>query len=211
MKQCKNGHIYDEKKSRECPYCSGAGGVFQPLGDSAGAQPNFPRTMPIAGETQSGFPKTTPLAGGESMPFPPTEPVDSGFSANSDKMGVTIAIGETSAGINPVKGWLVTVDGERKGISYVIHGEQNLIGRGSKFDINLSADLAVSSSGSAVIAFDSTNNTFFFSPIFGSGKNNVYLNNSILLMPVELKDYDRIRFGQATYVFRSFCNKDFTY
>lgn len=211
MKQCKNGHVYDEKKNRECPYCSGAGGVFQPLGDSAGAQPNFPGTVSITSEPQPGFPKTMPLTGGDSNSFPPTVPVDNGFSTTSDKMGVTIAISETSAGINPVKGWLVTVDGEQKGISYVIHGEQNLIGRGRKFDVNLSADLSVSSSGSAVIAFDSVNNTFFFSPIFGSGKNNVYLNNSILLMPAELKDYDRIRFGQDTYVFRSFCNKDFTY
>ena len=200
MKQCPKGHIYDEKKSSDCPYCQGGNAGFQPLG---GSGPEFPKTVPISGAV-------------DDMAFPPTMPVDNSnvpsFEVgNSNGMSVTVALDETEAGINPVRGWLVAVDGDKKGVSYVLHGEQNSIGRGQKFDVNLSFDKAVSSDGNAVIAFDAKNNKFFLSPVLGKGKNNVYHNEAILLMPVELSDYDKIQFGTNTYVFRSFCNESFTY
>lgn len=200
MKQCPKGHIYDEKRNSECPYCEGSNAGFQPLG--GGAQPDFPKTVPLSGAVDDNS-------------FPPTMPLDDEpnlFAGGSSvNMGVTVALDQTEAGINPVRGWIVAVDGEKKGISFVIHGEQNSIGRGQRFDINLSFDKAVSSDGSAVIAYDAKNNKFFLSPVLGKGKNNVYHNDSILLMPAELSDYDKIQFGTTTFVFRSFCNESFTY
>lgn len=195
MKQCPKGHIYDEKRNGECPYCQGGNAGFQPLGGS-GAE--FPKTVPISGAT-------------DDMAFPPTMPVDNEPIQSFGGMSVTVALDETETGINPVRGWLVAVDGDKKGVSYVLHGEQNSIGRGQKFDVNLSFDKAVSSDGNAVIAYDSRNKKFFLSPVLGKGKNNVYHNDSMLLMPTELSDYDKIQFGTNTYVFRSFCNDSFTY
>lgn len=201
MKQCPKGHIYDEKRSSECPYCQGGNAGFQPLG---GAGPEFPKTVPISGAVDDmAFPLTMPIDSGDVPSF--------GGYSNSGNMSVTVALDETDAGINPVRGWLVAVDGEKLGVSYVLHGEQNSIGRGQKFDVNLSFDRAVSSDGNAVIAYDSRNKKFFLSPVLGKGKNNVYHNDSMLLMPMELSDYDRIQFGTTTYVFRSFCNESFTY
>ena len=202
MKQCPKGHIYDERKNSDCPYCrnDGAGG-FQPIGMPGGSQPEFPKTVPISG------------AADESA-FPPTMPLDNSFSGGSSasgNMSVTIALDETESGISPVRGWLVAVDGEKAGVSFPIHGEQNSIGRGQKFDINLSFDKSVSSDGNAVIAYDSKNRKFFLSPILGKGKNNIYHNDAMLLMPVEISDYDKIQVGSSTYVFRSFCNESFTY
>lgn len=192
------GHIYDEKKNSSCPYCGGGNAGFQPLGGQ-----EFPKTAPVA-------------AAADNAGFPPTMPVDNsnipGFDgAGQSGMSVTVALDRTEAGIDPVRGWLVAVDGEKKGLSFVIHGEQNSVGRGQRFDVNLSFDKAVSSEGNAVIAFDARNNKYFLSPILGKGKNNVYLNDKMLLMPEELSDYDRIQFGANTYVFRSFCNESFTY
>ena len=200
MKRCPKGHLYDEKRNPQCPYCSGEAGGFQSLG--VGAQPDFPRTVPIMNTT------------GESA-FPPTMPVDSqigGVPGSPGEMSVTIALDENEeTGISPIRGWLVAVDGEKAGIAFDIHGEQNSIGRGSNFDINLSFEQAVSSDGNAVIAYDSNNRKFFVSPVLGRGKNNIYYNDSMLLMPMELKDYDRIKLGNTTFVFRSFCNESFTY
>lgn len=198
MKQCPMGHIYDEKKNSSCPYCGSGNAGFQPLGGQ-----EFPKTAPVA-------------AAADNAGFPPTMPVDNsnipGFNgAGQSGMSVTVALDRTEAGIDPVRGWLVAVDGEKKGLSFVIHGEQNSVGRGQRFDVNLSFDKAVSSEGNAVIAFDARNNKYFLSPILGKGKNNVYLNDKMLLMPEELSDYDRIQFGANTYVFRSFCNESFTY
>lgn len=202
MKQCPKGHIYDERRNPQCPYCSGEAGGFQALG--GGAQPEFPKTVPIV---------NTP----EEAAFPPTMPVDNQASPFTNNVGspgnmsVTIALDETETGISPVKGWLVAIDGEKMGISFNIHGEQNSIGRGAKFDINLSFDKAVSSDGNAVIAYDSNNRKFFISPVLGRGKNNIYHNDSMLLMPMELKDYDKVKLGSTTFVFRSFCNESFSY
>ncbi len=202
MKRCPKGHIYDERRNRECPYCGGPNVGFQPLGGSGGLQPDFPSTYPVSDALDDGS-------------FPPTMPVDGEpnqfTGSGSDKMSVTVALDQTESGINPVRGWLVAIDGEKMGSSFIIHGEQNSIGRGQKFDINLSFDKAVSSDGNAVIAYDSKNRKFFLSPVLGKGKNNVYHNDALLLMPTELVDYDKIQFGTATYVFRSLCNDSFTY
>lgn len=204
MKQCPKGHIYDERRNPQCPYCSGDNGGFQPLG--GGGQVDFPKTVPIM---------NTP----EETPFPPTMPVDNQSSVpafhnnagSPGNMSVTVALDETESGVSPVRGWLVAVDGEKMGVSFDIHGEQNSIGRGQKFDINLSFDKAVSSDGNAVIAYDSKNRKFFLSPVLGKGKNNIYYNDSMCLMPTELKDYDKITLGSTTFVFRSLCNENFTY
>lgn len=202
MKQCPKGHIYDEKRSADCPYCRGDGGAaFQPIGAMGGA-PDFPHTMPVTAPVDPSFPAT--------MPVDEQPSYDMG-GAPSGGMSVTVALDETPTGISPVRGWLVAIDGDKSGTSYNIHGEQNSIGRGSKFDVNLAFDKSVSSDGNAVIAYDSRNRKFFLSPVLGKGKNNVYHNDSMLLMPVELKDYDKIQLGTTTYVFRSFCNESFTY
>lgn len=196
MKQCPKGHIYDEKRNPECPYCNNSAAAgFQPIG-----APNFAQD----------FPKTMPVSDMAETDFPPTIPSDSGGN-NPGAMSVTVALDNTPSGISPVRGWLVAVDNEKAGTSYIIHGEQNSIGRGTKFDINLSFDKTVSSDGNAVIAYDSHNKKFFLSPVLGKGKNNIYHNDSMLLMPTELHDYDKIRLGTTTYVFRSFCNEEFTY
>lgn len=246
MKQCSNGHIYDEKLHSSCPYCrnDGTSGI-RPLGGSN----DFPSTLPLGGAAPAAspaaapvFPKTTPLnAGNENIhnndvSFPKTTPLNAGnaiaqndaagssFGRSSNKMSKTVSLGpvghnDVSASsydtsniegtVNPVCGWLVAVDGEKLGYSFNIHSERNTVGRGEEFDINIFFDGAVSSKGDAVIAFDSIGMKFYISP--GSGKNNVHVNNSILLTPVEIKDYDRIRIGMTTFAFRSFCGEQFMY
>lgn len=190
MKQCIKGHIYDEKRNSECPYCQN---------NSVSEQPLFPRTAPIFGnDSGAAFPKTVPLS-------------DEPERKPSSGMSRTIALDRNEAGIDPVRGWLVAIDGVKTGTSFELHGEQNSIGRGSNFDVDLSFDNSVSSDGNAVIAFDLQTGKFYLSPIFGKGKNNVHLNSAMLLTPSELNDYDKIKIGAVTYVFRSLCNSSFSY
>lgn len=100
MKQCPKGHIYDEKRSAECPYCRNDGNSgFQHIGGMGGiAAPDFPRTMPVTGAA-------------EDPAFPATLPVDDhapGYDGgNPGGMSVTVALDETPTGISPVRGWLV--------------------------------------------------------------------------------------------------------
>ena len=124
-------------------------------------------------------------------------------------MSATVALNVSDAGIAPVCGWLVVVEGDHKGVSFPVHSEKNTIGRGSDFDIDLSFDKAISKEGDAVITYDSRGKKFYVT--LGSGKNNVYHNDGLLLTPEEVKDYDVIEAGATKMVFRSFCNDEFTY
>ena len=184
MKQCADGHIYDETKYSECPYCSGGVSV-RPL---AGGNASFLSTVPL---------------GLQAAPAPQSKP------NKKKEMGVTVALNATDAGIDPVTGWLVVIDGEKKGMSFTVHGERNTIGRGSDHDINIYFDKSLSKSGDAVISYDTRRSRFHISVL--EGKNNVYLNNEILLRPEMIKDYDIIEIGETRFVFRSLCNEQFTY
>lgn len=204
MKQCANGHIFDEKMYDSCPYCNDKGNLgTRPLDNGGG--PAFPKTtaLEMPGSSSSpAFPKTEPLV----KPEPKS---DAAAPKVKKEMGVTVALNVTDSGINPLRGWLVAVSGDKAGIAFTIHSEKNFIGRGQNFDIDLSFDRAVSKEGDAIISYDARNRKFYLSLL--SGKNNVYYNDSILLTPIELSDYDTIEIGSTKLVFRSFCNAEFTY
>ena len=210
MKQCAGGHIYDETKYAECPYCSGGVSV-RPL---AGGNASFPSTVPLepqaAPSSSDAFPKTMPLNAPSSEAAPASKSEPKPEPNKKKEMGVTVALNSTEAGIKPVTGWLVVIDGEKKGTSFTVHGDRNTIGRGTEHDINISFDKASSKSGDAVISYDSRKSRFHISVLEG-GKNNVYLNDDILLQPEVIKDYDIIEIGETKFVFRSLCNEQFTY
>ncbi len=234
-KQCVKGHIYDGKMYQFCPYCNndGSSGAI-PIGGDFPSTIGTPQEMPSVNGGNNDFPPTRPVNDGNNN-FPPTIPVngDNNISDGvakkniSDKMSKTIAItpidednGSSGATdnaavtrseefINPVCGWLVAVNGEKTGLSFPIHSERNYIGRGDSFDVNLYFDGSVSSNGDAVISFDSRGKKFHIT--VGAGKNNVYVNDEILLAPTVMNDYDRIQIGKTTFVFRSFCGEQFMY
>lgn len=192
MKQCSNGHIYDEIKHGECPYCSNIGSSVRPFAGESAGQPAFPKTMPLHQQTAAQPPE---------KPSVPKE--------QKKEMSPTVALNITDAGINPVRGWLVVIEGAKAGLSFVIHSEKNVIGRGAGFDVNLSFDKAASKEGDAIITYDVRKRLFYISP--SVGKNNIYVNDSILLQPESIKDYDVIEIGETKFVFRSLCNEEFTY
>lgn len=210
MKQCTNGHIYDELLHVSCPYCNSSGNIgARPLNNEA-AQPMYPGAEPFNAPMAAAsptFPKTEPLNAPVAAPAPAPAPMSA--PAIKKEMGVTVALNVSDSGINPTRGWLVVVNGDKMGLSFVVHSEKNTIGRGEEFDINLSFDRAVSKDGNAVVAYDARNRKFFVSP--SVGKNNVYHNDQLLLMPTELKDFDAIEVGATKLVFRSFCCESFTY
>ncbi len=192
MKQCHNGHIFDETKNVSCPYCDGSSvGVTMPLNAPApmSAEPEFPRTAPLGGAVNADTPAPR--------------------RRENQEMSATVALNATEAGVRPVVGWLVAVDGDKKGTAFSVYPEKNYIGRGVQFDININFDKAVSKEGDAVLVFDKKHSTFFVTA--GQGKNNVYVNSDILLQSTPLKDYDILEIGSTRLVFRSLCNSEFSY
>lgn len=196
MQQCPNGHIYDDSKNATCPYCNGDNSINV--------------TMPLNGNVQNDggiFPATTPIETPqpEVRDFPVTAPVQAAF-------GVTEYVGSNinSKGIVEVRGWLVCLEGEKRGVDFKVYGEKNTIGRGPENDIKIDFDMAISKGVNATIAYDRKNNKFYVAP-GGASKNNMYVNESLLMVPVELKDYDILEIGQTKMIFRSLCNDQFNW
>lgn len=202
MKQCKKGHFYDAGRNAECPYCNAKTDISftRPLTPEEGisktvesaAPPPFPKTMPAhpsRPEPEPAFPQTVPL-------YKP-EP------------GATMAIQINEKGIDPVRGWLVCIEGEKKGKDFRIHSEKNFIGRAKSNDICLEFDETISRECNSILSYDARKNKFWLQS--GDGKGNVYVNEDILLLPVELKAYDIISIGKTRLLFLPLCTNKFTW
>jgi len=213
MQQCPNGHLYDDTKNATCPYCDGAASmnVTVPLGGAdLGAGAAFPQTMPLDGANYvapapavaGGAAVTTPLQ--DDNYFPVTEPIGASFGVTTYKEDIV-----NDQGIVEIRGWLVCLEGAKRGEDFKIRGEKSTIGRGSGNDIKLDFDNSISKGVNASISYDVKNNKFFLLP--GESKNNIYVNETMLMIPIELHDYDVIEIGETKMIFRSLCNETFNW
>ena len=196
MQQCPNGHLYDDSKNNGCPFCNGAPmNATMPLGANAPApaQHAFPATVGL--NVQEEMPRTQPLEVQQMQTVYVNDDADT--DAGEEKVEV-------------VRGWLVCVSGAKKGMDFRLHSEKNTIGRGNDNDVNISFDNSVSKGVNAVIAYERKKNKFFVYPE-GISKNNIYVNEELLMMPVELKDYDVLEIGSTKLIFRSLCNENFNW
>jgi hypothetical protein len=209
MQQCPNGHLYDDAKNSSCPYCSNGNSINAtvPLSDGQLQMGGnmFPQTAPIDGMGGQEYVAPQPQVA-QDVPndFPQTAPIGEQFAATTYKEDIV-----NENGIVEVRGWLVCLEGAKRGEDFKICGEKNTIGRGSRNDIKLDFDNSISKGVNAIIAYDVRNNKFFI--FLGESKNNIYVNNQLLMTPVELKDYDIIEIGSTKMLFRSLCNEIFTW
>lgn len=204
MQQCPNGHLYDDAKNNSCPYCSnGGGGVTVPLTDVHTGGDSFPQTVPLDSYVAP-QPDVTQQTAQQDAGFPSTTPVGEEFVVTTYKEDIV-----NEKGIVEVRGWLVCLEGEKRGEDFKIRGEKNTIGRGGENDIKLDFDTSISKGVNAIISYDVRNNKFFI--FLGESKNNIYVNNTMLMMPMELKDYDVIEIGDTKMIFRSLCNETFNW
>ncbi len=209
MQQCPNGHLYDDAKNSSCPYCNNGNSinVTVPLADNQPPMGDnmFPQTAPLDGFAGQGYVAPQPqVAQAEQNVVPPTMPVEEKFKPTVYKEDIV-----NDKGIVEVRGWLVCLDGEKRGEDFKIRGEKNTIGRGEGNDIVLDFDTTISKGVNANISYDVRNNKFFI--FLGDSKNNIYVNNQMLMTPIELKDYDVIEIGNTKMIFRSFCNETFNW
>ncbi|MCL2663084.1 MAG: FHA domain-containing protein [Oscillospiraceae bacterium] len=194
MQQCAGGgHFYDASIHSECPYCKT---------DNVGA------TMPLD------MGHTMPLAGGSSdigktMPLAPGGDGDNRTRAQGsvNDAGRTVAIIKEELGIDPVVGWLISLEGKEKGRDYRIHTDNNYIGRGENMDICIRGDDTISRENHATISYDSRDKVFYFTP--GDGRSIVRLNDKGVFSTAELNAYDILEIGKTKLVFMPLCGDRF--
>ena len=187
MKQCENGHFYDENRFSECPYCEGGN-----IGKTVAAAPAGDIGKTVAAAPVGDIGKTVAAA-------PPV----------SEDAGKTVAfISEAGqAGFDPVVGYLIVVEGSMRGTDFRLHTGRNFIGRSTEMDITRADDPAVSREGHAVISYDNRSNHFRISP--GTSRGLAYLNGQEVDNSVELAAYDLSEVGHTTLVFLPLYSEQF--
>lgn len=203
MVQCPQGHLYDTDVNKTCPICAG-----NVASVSFNANPN--------GFVADSIGATTPLNYAQANSFIPqgmnvTGPVNPTPEIVPEPIDVTTSTDqfndeETGESARPVCGWLVCIEGAKKGRSYEIYPGYTYVGRGDDNDIVLGFDNTISSSAIA-ISYDHESNKFDIGK--EKSKNIIKLNNDSLLGQADLNDGDIIKLGESKFIFRALCNETF--
>lgn len=111
---------------------------------------------------------------------------------------------------DPVVGWLVVIAGPGRGRSLEIGAGTNSIGRaaGQKLCLNF-GDLQVSREKHALLTYDPRSRRFFLNN--GEVRNLTYIENEVVLAPVELKGGETVTVGNTQLRFVRFCDSDFSW
>ena len=187
--KCPNGHYYDSSRfGNNCPHCGMSGAV------NVGAdQTTVPLNIPDAPQPSNAV--TEPLMTSQPNDDDRTLPV------TSDMLDGMV---EKQA---PVVGWLVCTDGVNKGTDYRLHQGRNFIGRSQEMDVCIMGDNTVSRSSHAIVVYDPRSNAYLAQP--GSSKELFYVNDKLVLNPVELKAMDILNIGNTKLMFVPLCGEKF--
>lgn len=99
----------------------------------------------------------------------------------------------------PVVGWLVAIKGPHIGQSFELFPKKNFIGRNDSLIVNLYNDKTVSRTAPLSVIFNRHNNKFM--AMSGNSDQTAYINDDLLLQPIELKENDRIDIGNTRLLF----------
>ena len=210
MTTCPNGHHYDMARHKSCPYCSQTGS-FQPT-EAPGSIGGFiPTEAPgsMGGASSAFSPTEAPSAANAyRSQFNATLPPDIADSTPDPFSVETMIGGERADGsmTEPVVGWLVCIEGPVRGVDFRIHAGYNYIGREAG-DIHIQGDQQISRQNHAMIAFDSSELTYFVGP--AAGRNLIKVNGKTVLNAVEIKNYDIISIGTTKLIFIALCGERF--
>lgn len=73
----------------------------------------------------------------------------------------------------------------------------------------MKGDTTITRENHARLAYDEKHNNFHLIP--AENTNNIYVNDEPTYVPIRLKSYDLIEFGDSKFVFIPFCNENFTW
>ena len=200
--KCPNGHYYDSSRfGNNCPHC-GMSGAASIGADQTTVPLNIPDAPQPANEVTEPLTASQPVV---SQPANVTAPTvidyDRTLPVTADMLD---GMAEKPA---PVVGWLVCTDGVNKGTDYRLHQGRNFIGRSPEMDVCILGDNTVSRSSHAIVVYDPRSNVYLAQP--GSSKELFYVNDKLVLNPVELKTMDLLNIGDTKLMFVPLCGEQF--
>ena len=200
--KCPNGHYYDSSRfGNNCPHC-GMSGAASIGADQTTVPLNIPDAPQPANEVTEPLTASQPVV---SQPANVTVPIvsddDRTLPVTADMLD---GMAEKPA---PVVGWLVCTDGVNKGTDYRLHQGRNFIGRSPEMDVCILGDNTVSRSSHAIVVYDPRSNVYLAQP--GSSKELFYVNDKLVLNPIELKAMDLLNIGDTKLMFVPLCGEQF--
>ncbi len=200
--KCPNGHYYDSSRfGNNCPHC-GMSGAASIGADQTTVPLNIPDAPQPANEVTEPLTVSQPVV---SQPANVTAPTvsddDRTLPVTADMLDGMV---EKPA---PVVGWLVCTDGVNKGTDYRLHQGRNFVGRSPEMDVCILGDNTVSRSSHAIVVYDPRSNVYLAQP--GSSKELFYVNDKLVLNPVELKTMDLLNIGDTKLMFVPLCGEQF--
>jgi len=217
--KCEKGHFYDSDKFAKCPHCNPIlkknkdikiqGKISDDLDDMvtvaqnmfAGSARKIHRPN-VSGETV--LPKkpvfTDDMFGKNDLTG--LRKIEKPYMPSEDDTEKTVGLFATKSGIDPVVGWIVSVNGEAKGQDYRLIRGFNHIGRSSKMDVCLMHDRMISRDRHCSIVYDDKANSSFLIP--GNG-TLTYLNGEMIKKPTLIQDGDEVEIGESKFIFISYC------
>ena len=200
--KCPNGHYYDSSRfGNNCPHC-GMSGAASIGADQTTVPLNIPDAPQPANEVTEPLTVSQPVV---SQPANVTAPTvsddDRTLPVTADMLDGMV---EKPA---PVVGWLVCTDGVNKGTDYRLHQGRNFVGRSPEMDVCILGDNTVSRSSLAIVVYDPRSNVYLAQP--GSSKELFYVNDKLVLNPVELKTMDLLNIGDTKLMFVPLCGEQF--
>lgn len=195
--KCPNGHYYDSSRfGNNCPHCGMSGAA------SIGAdQTTVPLNIPDAPQPANVVTEPLTVPQPANVTAPTVSDDDRTLPVTADMLD---GMAEKPA---PVVGWLVCTDGVNKGTDYRLHQGRNFIGRSPEMDVCILGDNTVSRSSHAIVVYDPRSNVYLAQP--GSSKELFYVNDKLVLNPVELKTMDLLNIGDTKLMFVPLCGEQF--
>lgn len=200
--KCPNGHYYDSSRfGNNCPHC-GMSGAASIGADQTTVPLNIPDAPQPANEVTEPLTASQPVVSQSANVTAPTvSDADRTLPVTADMLD---GMAEKPA---PVVGWLVCTDGVNKGTDYRLHQGRNFIGRSPEMDVCILGDNTVSRSSHAIVVYDPRSNVYLAQP--GSSKELFYVNDKLVLNPVELKTMDLLNIGDTKLMFVPLCGEQF--
>ena len=198
LTRCPKGHFYDAEKYPACPHCApGAGSDNETVSFNGGG-------VSDEGKTISGK-DLIEDRGGIGSGASTGENAGIGSGGIRETGGFTGKFSDDPP--QPVVGWLVCTKGRHMGKDYRLVTGRNFIGRSGTMSVALEGENSVSRENHAIVAYEPRQSIFIAQP--GSASELFYLNGSVVLDPVRLKQGDRLLLGEVELMLIPCCDDKF--
>lgn len=206
LTRCEKGHFYDGGKYGECPHCNNS-----KIPEETVLIPKEESENLLKKENEQKIDKKENSEKKEASraKSEPEKAKAQTFAETERNENFTVHYFGKTIGTDPVVGWLVCVKGAHFGEDFRIKSGRNFIGRSGSMDISLCSDISVSREKHAILTYDPKGNEFIIQP--GESTELCYLNEKIILVPMELKPYDTICLGETELMFVPFCGQKFNW